>query len=277
MITEQLYLKFIKTLCLMDDVFFSAVFMNQQKALSLVLNTILDNSEIDLISAETQFAIISLAGRSSFLDSFATDSHGNHYNLEVQKKTSKQLPKRVRYYGVAIDSISLQKGQSTDELKETHVIFITRKDYYGQNCPVYHVDDIVRELGIPFNAGIHYYIVNGEYEGDNDIGKLMHDFRCTDPDDMKIPLLANIVRSFKETKEGIEMMYECFEDYVNEERIAAEEKGRAEGMVEGEAKGRLECIISLTKSLLKSGMSPEEVAQKAEVPLEQVLKLFKEQ
>ena len=119
----------------------------------------------------------------------------------------------------------------------------------------------------------------------------MHDFRCTDPDDMKIPLLTDLVRSFKETKEGIEMIYECFEDYVNEERIAAEEKGRAEGRVEGEtkgraegkaegrvegeAKGRLEVIISLTKSLLKSGMSPDEVAQKGNIPLEQVLKVTK--
>ena len=26
--------------------------------------------------------------------------------------------------------------------------------------------------------------VNGKYRGDDEVGKLMHDFSCTDPDDM---------------------------------------------------------------------------------------------
>ena len=36
--------------------------------------------------------------------------------------------------------------------------------------------------------------VNGEYRGDSDIGKLMHDFNCTDAADMNFKLLADRTR-----------------------------------------------------------------------------------
>lgn len=32
--------------------------------------------------------------------------------------------------------------------------------------------------------------VNGKYRGDDEVGKLMHDFSCTDPDDMNYEILA---------------------------------------------------------------------------------------
>ena len=31
--------------------------------------------------------------------------------------------------------------------------------------------------------------VNGKYRGDDEVGKLMHDFSCTDPDDMNYEIL----------------------------------------------------------------------------------------
>ena len=31
--------------------------------------------------------------------------------------------------------------------------------------------------------------VNGKYRGDDKVGKLMHDFSCTDPDDMNYEIL----------------------------------------------------------------------------------------
>ena len=36
--------------------------------------------------------------------------------------------------------------------------------------------------------------VNGEYRGDSEIGKLMHDFNCTQADDMTFPLMAEKTR-----------------------------------------------------------------------------------
>ena len=38
----------------------------------------------------------------------------------------------------------------------------------------------------------------GEYRGDSDLGKLMHDFDCTDAEDMYFDLLAEKTRYLKE-------------------------------------------------------------------------------
>lgn len=38
------------------------------------------------------------------------------------------------------------------------------------------------------------------------LGQWMHDFQCTDADDMHYRLLADRVRYFKEDKEGVEFM-----------------------------------------------------------------------
>ncbi len=37
----------------------------------------------------------------------------------------------------------------------------------------------------------HILYVNGKYRGDGEVGKLMHDFSCTDPDDMNYEILAH--------------------------------------------------------------------------------------
>ena len=42
-----------------------------------------------------------------------------------------------------------------------------------------------KEIGADFVDGSHIIYVNGSYKNDSDpVGKLMHDFRCTNPEDM---------------------------------------------------------------------------------------------
>ena len=54
------------------------------------------------------------------------------------------------------------------------------------------------------------------FEGDTPVGKLMHDFSCTDASDMYYGTLADRVRFFKENKEGIEIMCRAMEDMRNQ-------------------------------------------------------------
>jgi len=39
-------------------------------------------------------------------------------------------------------------------------------------------------MGRKFDDGAHILYVNGKYRGESEIGKLMHDFSCTNADDM---------------------------------------------------------------------------------------------
>ena len=49
-----------------------------------------------------------------------------------------------------------------------------------------------------------------------ELGKLMYDFFCTDPDDMNYKKLADKVRYFKEDEKGVAVMCKVMEDMRNE-------------------------------------------------------------
>ena len=72
--------------------------------------------------------------------------------------------------------------------------------------------------GMPFDDGEHILYINGQYSGDDDLGRLMHDFRCSDPDDMLNEELASRTRYFKEDPEGVRYMCKAMEDMRNETR-----------------------------------------------------------
>ena len=68
------------------------------------------------------------------------------------------------------------------------------------------------EPGESFDDGSHILYVNGAYRDESPIGRLMHDFSCTNPSDMYYGVLADRVRFFKESKEGIAVMCKVMED-----------------------------------------------------------------
>ena len=64
--------------------------------------------------------------------------------------------------------------------------------------------------------------MNGEYRGESNIGKLMHDFNCTEADDMNFELMAERTRYLKENPKGVQEMCKVMEDMRNEslEKVA---------------------------------------------------------
>ena len=54
------------------------------------------------------------------------------------------------------------------------------------------------------------------YRGNDEIGKLMHDFSCTNPDDMNYEALAKKARYYKQDKKGVATMCKILEDMRNE-------------------------------------------------------------
>ena len=81
----------------------------------------------------------------------------------------------------------------------------------------------------------------------------MHDFFCTDPDDMNYKKLADKVRYFKEDEKGVAAMCKVMEDMRNE----AVEKDRIQNAIE----------------MLKDGLSIEKVAQYSRLAIDRVKEL----
>ena len=210
-----------------------------------------------MLDVRTQVFVENLLNRSVRLDILATDSTGAKLNVEVQRSDKGAGRKRARYNSSMMDANLLKKGEDFDKLPETWVIFITENDVMGKGLPLYPIERCFLETGERFEDGSRILYVNGAYRGDTPIGKLMHDFSCTDAADMYYGILANRVRFFKESKEGIEIMCKAMEDMRNEslqEGIREGMKATARRMLAA-GKYALEEIVNI------SGLSLEEVKQ----------------
>lgn len=208
-----------------DDDFMRSLFKKNLDLVQLVLRIILEKSDLQVKSFETQADMKRVTGaRTICLDAYATDESGKKYDIEVQRADKGAGPHRARYHSSVMDIENLDKGESFEELPNTYTIFITEKDFFGEKEPIYRIQRINLTTGKPFDDGSYILYVNGEYRGDSEIGRLMHDFNCTDANDMKIELLAQRTRYLKESPEGVGEM--CREMEI------MRDKSREEGKLE---------------------------------------------
>ena len=130
--------------------------------------------------------------------------------------------------------------------------------------PVYPVEQYVTigENKVLFGDGSHILYVNGKYRGDDEVGKLMHDFSCANPDDMNYEALAKKARYFKQDEKGVAAMCKILEDMRNEaaQKAAQEAEQRAN-------KKTAAHLIKLGK------MTLEEIAEATELSLDAVKEL----
>lgn len=168
-------------------------------------------------SVETQKLMKNLLGRVIWLDIDATDSNNIEYDIEVQRADKGADRKRARYHSSILDAHLLKPNEDFSNLPETYVIFITENDVIGKDKPIYTIERQITNIEEPFNDGEHIIYVNGaNKDSATELGKLMHDFFCTDPDDMHFKELADKVRYFKEDEKGVAAMCKVMEDMRNE-------------------------------------------------------------
>ncbi len=243
---------------LLDDDFLTKCFEGDTASIELVLQIVLEKPDLKVLDVRTQVFVENLLNRSVRLDILATDSTGAKLNVEVQRSDKGAGRKRARYNSSMMDANLLKKGEDFDKLPETWVIFITENDVMGKGLPLYPIERCFLGTGERFEDGSHILYVNGAYRSDTPIGKLMHDFSCTDAADMYYGTLADRVRFFKESKEGIEIMCRAMEDMRNQT------------LKEG--------AINSAKRMLADGiLTLEKIAEYAGLPLDEVKKLKAEQ
>ena len=232
-----------------DDTFMRGLFKENLPLAQLVLRIITGKPDLTLTKCETQADLKRVTGaRSICLDAYATDSTGKKYDLEVQRSDNGADPHRARYHSSVMDVENLDEKQDYRELPDTYVIFITEKDYYKAGKPVYIIQNMNMTLSQPFDDGAHILYVNGEYRDDSDIGRLMHDFNCTNASDMNFALLAERTRYLKETSKGVSEMCKVMEEL------------RDESYAEGLEDGKLEQARVMALKLWMKGETIEEIA-----------------
>ncbi len=128
-------------------------------------------------------------------------------------------------------------------------------DVIGCGLPIYHFEKRIVETGQIIDDGQHTIYVNGAYRDESPIGKLMHDFSCTKADDMHYSLLADRVRFFKESKEGVDIMCKSMEDLRDKSWKEGQEEEKEQTVLRMLESGK----YSLEDAAFASGLSIEEV------------------
>ena len=195
------------------------------EGVELILRIVLGREDIKVKSVRTQEPLKNLQGRSAVLDVHAIDSTDKEFDVEIQRKDAGAGAKRARHNSSLLDAHILKTGDDTEDIPDSYVIFITENDVMKGNQSIYPVERYVTigENKVLFGDGSHIICVNGKYRGNDEIGKLMHDFSCTNPDDMNYETLAKKARYFKQDEKGVAAMCKIMEDMRNEAAQQAEQ------------------------------------------------------
>jgi len=239
-------LNIIKHWRLLDDEFMKRCFKDNIPAVECILRIIMRMPTLRVIKLTVEDTVSTLSGHAVRLDVHARDADNTEYDIEVQRNKEGAGQKRARYNSSLLDLNSLKKGESYDKLPESYVIFITENDLLGHRLPLYHVDRMIRELNDTFDDGSHMIYVNGAYDGDDDVGRLMNDFRSTSPETMYYAPLREVMDRYKNNPVEVSAMCDELEKWREEER--------REGHTEG--------VIETFKNLVKDGTLTIETAAK---------------
>ena len=218
-----------------------------------VLRVVTGLSNLVLTEEKTQADMNRVTGaRSICLDVYGKDTSGKRFDLEVQKASAGTHPKRARYHSSVFDIENLDVKQDFDELPETYIIFITENDVYQGGYPFYLFERTDTRDG------------------------LMHDFCCSNPDDMYNEDMADSSRYFKESEKGVSEMCTIMEDLRKESiELGMEkgmkkgmEKGMEKGMKKGMKKGEESALLRTLKNLLRNNpaMSAEQAMNMMGIP-----------
>ena len=236
---------------LIDDDFMNACFDGYIEGTELLLRIILNKQDIHVKKVTTQKVMKNLLGRDVWLDIDANDDSGKEYDIEVQRADKGADRKRARYHSSILDAHLLQPTEDFSQLPETFVIFITENDVIGDGLPIYTIERQITNTGTPFDDGEHIIYVNGaDKNASTELGKLMHDFFCTNADDMHFKELADKVRYFKEDEKGVASMCKVLEDMRNETKWQQ--------------------IVESVRRWIAKGLSYEDIAEGEGITLEQV-------
>ena len=171
-----------------------------------------------------------LQGKSAILDCVVVNAEGKEINVEFQHEDQGASPKRARYHSGLLDMNTLDPGQDFNELPESYVIFITRGDVLGYGLPIYHVERKIEEVEKNFKDEAHIIYVTGSNRENTELGRLMHDLNCKNPNEMHSEILAQRVYELKETPEGVKIMCNEMQKILDEGIEIGTERGIEKGI-----------------------------------------------
>ena len=257
--------------------FLNALFKDNPKITSLTLGNVELPKEL-------------LEDKASRLDIRATCNDNTEVDIEMQCKNTGEIPERAFYY---LSKITAESVKTTEAYNKTKVIsiwifrdsitnrknaiseaYMTFEEYLGD--PYERLTDKGRIIFIElekFNIAsidtndmldgwlsflINPLSVNAEFFEDKNMKQALETLKT--------------ISSDKKTRATYNARKDAIIDF-NSSIVTAENKGRAEGLVEGEKIGGDKKAIEVAKNLLLMGLSIEQISQGTGLPIKEIEKL----
>jgi len=261
---EEIIMEKIRSFRLFDDSFMSVIFRDIGSA-EFLIRIVLEDEKLRVVRVETQKELNNLYGHSARLDILAETGDGRMINVEVQRKKEGFTPKRARYYGSLMDANILPKGDKYDRLPDRCIIVMCEEDPFGKGHPLYHARMVIKETDENLEDGASTVFVNCEVIDDTALGKLAHDFFCSDPDEMFYDILRDRVSYFKKDHKGVMEMRDITAELI--------EEGRGIGREEGFERGREKNMYETAERMIKENFSYSTIARISQLDEREVEKL----
>ena len=262
--------KTLKELNLEDDFLFAKV-MTDKKICKELLEKLL-NIKIEKITMPEEQKTINLLLESKGirLDIYVKDENNTIYNVEMQRGSHKNLPKRLRYYQGNIDLDSISKGEKYESLVMSYIIFICTFDLFKKGRHKYTFESIcLEDNSIKLNDESQKIILNTK--------GVMNDL-----DEELLEFLKYVESSNEDTAKNskgdlVKHIHEKVEKVKNDESMEVElmtllERDR-EKIEEGREEGREEERIEIAKEMLKDNEPLEKIIKYSKLTKEEILKL----
>lgn len=259
-----------KPVTIQDDLMFGTV-MADPEYCKPFLETILGIKIKKIEYPERQKAVdIAINAKSIRMDVYVEDGEHTVYDVEMQRGTNRNLPKRTRYYQGMIDLNILAKGEDYVHLKKSLVIFVCTFDPFGYDEYLYR-------------CGEYYQISDGSYHplgddawkvfvnADGHKGNVSNRFKTLmryimegEAEDPYTQSLENKVAAINNNDEW-KVSYMTWAIKIADERREARMEGREEGREEGRREGNISTLyglysdgdITLKKAAGRAGMSEQ--------------------
>ncbi len=204
-----------RELRVIDDALFRLIAKNTAVCQE-ILRTLLDDENLVVIEANTQYTIVSL-NRELVLDALCKLGDGTYCNIEMQKSDSNNDIKRVRYHAAAVTTDKTLKGTAFDNIPNVKILYVTEYDALNNGKAITYVSrcQYVNDEYLPLNDGEDIIFANTCCKEDTMQSKLLSLFLRKDSFfEEQFPELSKVVQYYKGTKEGEIEMCKSIEEFA---------------------------------------------------------------
>jgi predicted transposase/invertase (TIGR01784 family) len=230
------------------------------------------------------------------LDIYVKDENETVYNIEMQRGSNKNLPKRLRYYQGNIDMDLIQRGDNYIDLVKSYVIFICTFDLFKKGRHKYTFETICKEdTSIKLEDDAYKIILNTKGIL-NDMSEELIDFlEYVDNSDDETAnhssgtLSKNIHKKVLEIKNNPKMEVE-YMTILERDRLNREEgieqgiqiglkqglkQGLSQGLTQGLSQGLTQGKLEVAKNLIQNGVDENIISISTDLTIEEVRELKK--